>query len=245
MQSKATRFSASERLSLLALLLLAALVAGPVAQTTIGVFTRIRLGSACVLRTGTGSPESVVVGNVCDLFLRTDGSTSATAYLKESGASDTGWRALTSGTAGYYVRKTANESVTSSAVLQADDALLFAINANEVWEVTFGIFYGSTSTTPDLRLNVSVPSLGTYKMSAVGLACAATATTGDYDSYAATSGDFCIGTFTTGTQYVEFKGIVVNGSNNGNVTLNWAQWISNGAATTIASSSWLRAARLQ
>ena len=51
------------------------------------------LGGARVL-TGTGSPESVVVGSVGDLFTRKDGGVSTTLYVKESGnETNTGWAA--------------------------------------------------------------------------------------------------------------------------------------------------------
>lgn len=65
-----------------------------------GFFRRIRLGSAgqTVIRTGTGSPNSAVSGSVGDIFLRTNGSTSTTLYVKESGsATTTGWTAAGGG----------------------------------------------------------------------------------------------------------------------------------------------------
>lgn len=46
------------------------------------------------IRTGSGAPERAVVGSVGDLYLRTDGSTSTTLYVKTSGANtNTGWTA--------------------------------------------------------------------------------------------------------------------------------------------------------
>jgi hypothetical protein len=42
---------------------------------------------------GAGSPEGVVTADVGSLFLRTDGSTSTTLYVKTSGSGDTGWTA--------------------------------------------------------------------------------------------------------------------------------------------------------
>ena len=45
------------------------------------------------IRTGSGSPEGVVTANVGSLFLRTDGSTSTTLYVKTSGTGNTGWTA--------------------------------------------------------------------------------------------------------------------------------------------------------
>lgn len=46
------------------------------------------------IRTGTGSPETVVTAPVGSIFLRTNGGASTTLYLKETGAGNTGWRAV-------------------------------------------------------------------------------------------------------------------------------------------------------
>ena len=45
------------------------------------------------IRAGSGSPEGVVSAPVGHLFLRTDGGSSTTLYVKESGSSNTGWSA--------------------------------------------------------------------------------------------------------------------------------------------------------
>lgn len=42
----------------------------------------------CVLRSGSGTPEGVVTGNVCDTYWRTD---TGVIYLKQSGSGNTGW----------------------------------------------------------------------------------------------------------------------------------------------------------
>lgn len=53
----------------------------------------IKVGNATI-RSGTGTPEGVVTGNVADIFLRTDGGTGSTLYVKESGnGTNTGWMA--------------------------------------------------------------------------------------------------------------------------------------------------------
>lgn len=46
---------------------------------------------AAWIKMGTGDPESVVTAGVGAIFLRTDGGTSTTLYVKESGAGNTGW----------------------------------------------------------------------------------------------------------------------------------------------------------
>ncbi len=44
------------------------------------------------IRIGTGSPEGAVAAPVGSLFLRTNGGTSTTLYVKETGAAtNTGW----------------------------------------------------------------------------------------------------------------------------------------------------------
>ena len=41
---------------------------------------------------GAGSPESVIIGSVGDIYTRTDGGAGTTLYVKESGAAtNTGW----------------------------------------------------------------------------------------------------------------------------------------------------------
>lgn len=47
--------------------------------------------SSPTIQSGTGNPEGAVTGVVGSLFLRTDGSTGTTLYVKESGVGNTGW----------------------------------------------------------------------------------------------------------------------------------------------------------
>lgn len=50
----------------------------------------LRLGGTNIY-TGSGSPESVVTANVGSLYLRSNGSTSTSLYVKETGSGNTGW----------------------------------------------------------------------------------------------------------------------------------------------------------
>lgn len=52
---------------------------------------KLQFGTACTILTGAGDPEGVVTGSVCDLYLRTDGSTNTTLCVKTSGTGNTGW----------------------------------------------------------------------------------------------------------------------------------------------------------
>jgi hypothetical protein len=71
------------------LLILAFLViaASADAQTVTGERFRLSTGP-CVARSGSGSPEAVVTGNVCDTWVRTD---TGQTYKKVSGTGNTGW----------------------------------------------------------------------------------------------------------------------------------------------------------
>jgi hypothetical protein len=64
-----------------------------VEKFAIGRDGAVRLAGGCKILTGSGSPESVIAAPVCSLFLRTDGGTSSTLYVKTSGSGNTGWTA--------------------------------------------------------------------------------------------------------------------------------------------------------
>lgn len=54
---------------------------------------REKLTPAGYVFRGSGTPEAVVTAPIGSLFLRTDGSTNTTLYVKESGTGNTGWAA--------------------------------------------------------------------------------------------------------------------------------------------------------
>lgn len=57
-------------------------------------FGNVSIGTGgAAISSGSGSPEGVVTAPVGSLFLRTDGSTSTTLYVKTSGTGNTGWTA--------------------------------------------------------------------------------------------------------------------------------------------------------
>lgn len=149
----------------------------------------------------------------------------------------------TGGSIPKIVRKTSDETVNNSASLQDDDALLFAIGASEAWLFEFSCFY-DTGTTPDIKFAITCPASPTLiYWTASGL----DATGGmRNDSTTQTSS----GSSTThdgqgsGTiRHTTLKGIIVNGANAGNVTLQWAQNTANGSNTIVKAGSYLMAWR--
>lgn len=80
---------------------------------------------------GTGSPEGVITADVATLFLRTDGSTSSTLYVKETGVGNTGWTAV--GLVSGAVSLAMIQDITSDRLLGRDTA-----SSGDVEELTVG-----------------------------------------------------------------------------------------------------------
>ena len=54
--------------------------------------TKVKGSVFDLILSGAGTPEGAVVGNIGQLFVRTDGGANTTLYVKESGLStNTGW----------------------------------------------------------------------------------------------------------------------------------------------------------
>lgn len=72
---------------------------------------------------GTGAPEGVLTGTVGQLYLRTDGGTGTTLYVKETGSGNTGWIAQTGASAApssaTYITQTASGSLSAEQALGA------------------------------------------------------------------------------------------------------------------------------
>jgi len=89
--------------------------------------SRIYLGTgACLMQTGTGTPEGAVTGNICDVFLRTNGTTATVLYVKETGTgTNTGWVAMAGGSgspapaSATYIVQTANGTLSAEQALGA------------------------------------------------------------------------------------------------------------------------------
>ena len=148
-----------------------------------------------------------------------------------------------------YVRKTADESVTSSAVLQDDDHLTLTIGANETWFYLFWLVVDAT-TAGDIAATIVAPSgaagwqgaarTSTSAGGATNLGFDAAITTAVDGSVARNLGGSGSGTVTV-SQYGAF---VRNGSNAGNVKLQWAQASSNGTASKLLTDSIMIGVRL-
>ena len=134
------------------------------------------------------------------------------------------------------IRKTVTESLSSNTTLQDDDHLLFAVAANEVWA-----WQSVVSVTCDasggIKFTFTAPSGATghwnYRTPApVGSSGGPAFTTTTAHTVTMTSGPH------------DLSGVVVNGATPGNITFQWAQQASSGAATQVLVDSFLIAHRI-
>jgi hypothetical protein len=140
------------------------------------------------------------------------------------------------------IRKSADESVASSTVLQNDDQLSFPIAIGEAWtfEAWLGVF--CSKSTPDFKLTVTVPAGAVIRWSGLGSGNAGTdheviTTSGATDIYQITGAGGTIDSIT-------IHGTVQNVGTAGSVQIQWAQNASDAAAVVVQTGSYLSAGKL-
>ena len=153
------------------------------------------------------------------------------AYLDEAGTASVLAR-------GIPVRKTAEtQVVNTSTTLVNDDALLYAIAANEIWAGYLTLFV-SCNASGGIKVAITVPTGATLRM---GAELYATTTVSNIDP--TTVSATAIGA-TAAITKVNMQVLVANGANAGNVQLQWAQNASHASDTKILVNSFLTAQRI-
>jgi len=137
------------------------------------------------------------------------------------------------------VRKTADETVNNSNVLQDDDELFFAVGANEVWELTFIPLIDSPAI-PDIKFAWGVPAgAELYRV------CIRRDAAGALQIEYALSGGSMPSQGVAVPRIVGIeKGLYIGGVNAGNVQLQWAQETANVSDTKVLANSCIIAHRL-
>lgn len=130
-------------------------------------------------------------------------------------------------------RKASDESVTSSTTLQNDNDLLFAIGANETWTVDF-LIHATFSAVGQAKVAVNAPSGATVRTSATLVPDAIVPGFGSSGSIA---GAISLVSALAVAGAIRITATIVNGATAGNVTLQWAQNVSDGTATTFLANS--------
>lgn len=141
---------------LTATLLAVALAGAALLAQGVAYYTKVRLANTCWVQTGAGTPEGAVVGSICDLFLRTDGGSGSTLYVKEAGAANnTGWQPVVPGTVAVTSGGTGLTAYTTGDILYASGATTLAKLA-----VTNGYLLKGTATGPAYVRDVGSQYIG-------------------------------------------------------------------------------------
>lgn len=138
------------------------------------------------------------------------------------------------------VRKTADETITSSTTLQDDDHLTVSIAANQEWVVTFNI--SGSGDSVGHRVAITVPTGATLEAYGSGVQSGGTTTAGR----STTSGSliYSLGGSASSTFTSHVHARVANGANAGSITLQWAQSSSAAPGTVFYTGSHLVAHRV-
>ena len=142
------------------------------------------------------------------------------------------------------VRKTADESVTSSVVLQNDDVLLMAVAANEIWKFELSLLV-TGNATGDFFAAFTFPTSGTISAHSVHNGAGGTVALQLFSSTTSPTSGRSFG-LTNGSppESILISGVYVNGANAGNLQLQWAQNVSDATATVVKANSTLWAVKL-
>lgn len=135
------------------------------------------------------------------------------------------------------VRKTSDESVTSSTTLQNDDELKLALESGKSYAINGALFATSSSATPDIKIAFTTPSGTTMDIGFMAAFGGSLRRAELLDTSGAESSRIAIGA--NNTTIIQLMGTLEVGVTAGDVTLQWAQRTSNGNATTVTEGSFL------
>lgn len=139
-----------------------------------------------------------------------------------------------------FVRKASDESVSNSIIVQDDNELTVAVEANTTYEIDL-VLRIEGPNNGDLRWELDTPNsvdvFGSYAAMAVAATNLAQATVMAAN---ASGQQQVVGTITNETTGLIFKGTVEVGALAGSVTLQWAQGSSHADPTRVLRGSYLK-----
>ncbi|GBD05245.1 hypothetical protein HRbin20_00826 [bacterium HR20] len=140
-----------------------------------------------------------------------------------------------------YVRKTSNQSVTSSTTYQNDNALVYTASANQIFE--FEAYMFISGGNGGIKIRVSIPSGASMKLYAELKKDDQHHWT--YTKLTSSTDEISWSTIDNTWGYARIRGIITMGSSGGNVQVQWAQNSSNATATTVEAGSYLKITPIQ
>jgi len=133
------------------------------------------------------------------------------------------------------VRKSADQSVTSSTTLVNDTHLKFAVAANETYIFQLWLFTYAADGTPDIKVTCAGPSGSTVLWSSSQVIFnAAAATTLTSVNTSGVSADLFVD---ANNRAIQLYGTIANGATAGDLQFQWAQNTSSANSTTIKAGS--------
>jgi hypothetical protein len=129
------------------------------------------------------------------------------------------------------VRKSANESVTSSTTLQNDDHLVYTMTANHTWAFKL-VVLGQSAASSALKSNFTIPASASFSyLGFSGPNIVTERRNGGSDFVSAALADPALP--------IIYDGIVTCGATPGNFQYQWAQNASSATALIVATNSYL------
>jgi hypothetical protein len=133
------------------------------------------------------------------------------------------------------VRKSADQSVTSSTTLVNDTHLKFAVAANETYIFQLWLFTYAADGTPDIKVTCTGPSGSTVLWSSSQVIFnAAAATTLTSVNTSGVSADLFVD---ANNRAIQLYGTISNGATAGDLQFQWAQNTSSANSTTVKAGS--------
>lgn len=212
------------------------------AKGTASQYLRMNSGATAPEWASEGWIEESLVDAKGDLLVGTADNTVArlavgtNGYVLTADSGETGgvkWAAAAAGSS--TIIKAADEPITSNATLQNDDELLAALLANTHYDFVAKIWM-SSGATPDFQYAFTVPAGAALKW--VGFDGSGSAGGSDTSGIITASGTARTISFSGSTTgYAVVHGSVITAGTAGNLTLQWAQAVSNGATTSVLAGS--------
>lgn len=143
---------------------------------------------------------------------------------------------------GSTVRKSADESVTASTALQDDNDLSVTLAPSTEYTIDAFIVATTTSKKPDLKLSFTAPAGSEILVGYLAYTGMSPAGGGILESSGTASDKILLSP--AESTVIHVVGTIKTGSNDGQLTLQWAQNASDSAGVTVRKGSYLKAEQI-
>jgi len=189
------------------------------------------------MATAIDAKGDLIVGTGADAFSRLAVGATNGMVLTVDSAEATGLKYAVPATPPTIksVRKSSDQTVTSSTTLVNDSQLKFAVAANETYIFQAWLYTYAADATPDIKTTFTGPSGSTvFWSSSQVIFLANGSTTLTVVAPGGTVGDFFVD---SNLRAIQLYGTISNGATAGDVQLQWAQNTSSANGTTVRAGS--------